>query len=251
MPRRWRGALLETWRQHIATARPKAGVDAYLRDPVAALEGSGGDLGKAAVAARLVDKLGERHMFEARLAELGGKDLDAKGGYEAIRLGAYVNEQVDRDSQGPIGIVTIAGEIVDGKAGAGSAGGETIARAIEKGLSDDRLKALVVRVDSPGGSAIASERIRQALLQAQGEENPGGRLDGQCRRVGRILGGDRGRPHLRRAVDHHRIDRGVRRAAELPGQPGETRRRRGRGEDHAAVGRARPAGGPLARGRSR
>ncbi|MEO7411513.1 MAG: S49 family peptidase, partial [Sphingomicrobium sp.] len=42
------GALLETWRQHIATARPKAAIDSYLRDPVAALDGSGGDLGKAA-----------------------------------------------------------------------------------------------------------------------------------------------------------------------------------------------------------
>ncbi len=166
------GALLETWRQHIATARPKAALDAYLRDPVAALDGSGGDLGKAAVAARLVDKLGERHLFEARLAELGGKDTDAKGGYEGIRLGAYVRETVDRDSEGPIGIVTVAGEIVDGKAGAGSAGGETIARAIEKGLADDSLKALVVRVDSPGGSAIASERIRQALLRARAKKIP-------------------------------------------------------------------------------
>ncbi len=166
------GALLETWRQHIATARPKAAIDSYLRDPVAALDGAGGDLGKAAVAARLVDKLGERHAYEARLAKLGGKDEDRRGGYQGIRLGAYVGEQVERDGVGPIGIVTVAGEIVDGRAGAGTAGGETIARAIEKGLRDDGLKALVVRVDSPGGSAIASERIRQALLQARAKKIP-------------------------------------------------------------------------------
>lgn len=166
------GALLETWRQHVATARPKTAVDAYLRDPVAALNAAGGDLGKAAVAARLVDKLGERSAYEARLAALGGADVDRKGGYKAIRLAAYVNDQVDRDSTGPIGIVTVAGEIVDGKAGAGTAGGETIARAIEKGLRDDGLKALVVRVDSPGGSAIASERIRQALLGARAKKIP-------------------------------------------------------------------------------
>src|SRR5678815_429354 len=54
------GALLETWRQSVITARPKAAVDAYLKDPVAALDAGGGDLGKAAVAAKLVDKLGER-----------------------------------------------------------------------------------------------------------------------------------------------------------------------------------------------
>jgi len=166
------GSLLETWRQHVTTARPKAAVDAYLRDPVAALDGAGGDLGKAAITARLVDKLGERQAYEARLAELGGADVDKKGGYKAIRLAAYVNDKVDSEGDGPIGIVTVAGEIVDGKAGPGMAGGETIARAIEKGLRDDSLKALVVRVDSPGGSAIASERIRQALLAARAKKIP-------------------------------------------------------------------------------
>ncbi len=166
------GALLETWKQHIASARPKAAMDPYLRDPVAALDGAGGDLGKAAIAARLVDKLGERQAFEARLAELGGKDVGRVGGYKGIRLAGYLGEQVDRDGKGPIGIVTVAGEIVDGKAAAGTAGGETIARAIERGLRDDGLKALVVRVDSPGGSAIASERIRQALLGARAKKIP-------------------------------------------------------------------------------
>ncbi len=166
------GALLETWRQHIATARPKAAIDAYLRDPVAVLDGNGGDLGKAAVASRLVDKLGERQAYEARLAELGGKDIDRKGGFKGIPLRAYARETVNRDGDGPIGIVTVAGEIVDGKANGGTAGGETIARAIERGLRDDGLKALVVRVDSPGGSAIASERIRQAILQAKAKKIP-------------------------------------------------------------------------------
>ena len=166
------GALLETWRDHVRAARPKAAVDAYLSNPVAALDGAGGDLGKAAIAARLVDKLGERQAFEARLAALGGEDDEQKGGYKSIGLANYVGDAVDTDPKGPIGIVTVAGEIVDGKAAAGLAGGETIARLIEKGLRDDGMKALVVRVDSPGGSAIASERIRQALLAAKAKKIP-------------------------------------------------------------------------------
>ena len=166
------GALLETWREHVAAARPKAAVADYLRDPVAALDSSGGDLGKAAVAARLVDKLGERQAFEQRLAVLGGKDDEQKGGYRSIGLTNYLGDVVETDPKGPIGIVTIAGEIVDGKASAGMAGGETIARLIEKGLRDDSMKALVVRVDSPGGSAIASERIRQAILGAKAKKIP-------------------------------------------------------------------------------
>jgi len=166
------GALLETWRQHVKLARPAAAIDSYLANPVAALDASGGDLGKAAIAAKLVDKLGEREAFEARLAALGGSDDKAKGGYKSIKLASYLNDKVQRDPKGPIGIVTVAGEIVDGKSRGGTVGGETIARLIEKGLRDPGLKALVVRIDSPGGSAIASERIRQAVLTAKARKIP-------------------------------------------------------------------------------
>jgi len=166
------GAMLETWREDVRRARPAAAVDAYMRDPVAALGSSGGDLGKAALAAKLVDKLGERRVFEKRLAEIGGEDRNHQGGFKSIDLDDYTADAVDLDPQGPIGVVTIAGEIVDGKARLGTAGGDSIADAIEKGLRDDGLKALVVRVDSPGGSVLASERIRQALLAAKARKIP-------------------------------------------------------------------------------
>ena len=166
------GALLETWREDVLKARPAAGIDGYLKDPVAALDGAGGDLAKAAVAAKLVDKLGERRQFENRLAELGGRDKAQKGGFKGIDLDEYMNDVLDSDPKGPIGVVTVAGEIVDGKANLGTAGGDSIAAAIDKGLRDDSLKALVVRVDSPGGSVLASERIRQALLGAKARKIP-------------------------------------------------------------------------------
>ena len=166
------GALLETWREDVTKARPAAAVDAYMRDPVAALGSAGGDLGKAALAAKLVDKLGERRSFEERLGELGGTDETQKGGFKSIELDNYMADAVELDPKGPIGIVTVAGEIVDGKARLGTAGGDSIALAIEKGLRDDNLKALVVRVDSPGGSVLASERIRQALMAARARKIP-------------------------------------------------------------------------------
>ena len=68
--------------------------------------------------------------------------------------------------------MTVAGDIVDGKAGAGTAGGDTIAKFILDGLARKNLKALVVRVDSPGGSAYAAERIRLALMQAKAQGLP-------------------------------------------------------------------------------
>src|SRR4029077_12349385 len=74
--------------------------------------------------------------------------------------------------KGPIGVVTVAGTIVDGRAGPGRAGGDTIAKEIEAGVHEEGIKALVVRVDSPGGSVLASERIRQALLDAKAKNIP-------------------------------------------------------------------------------
>jgi protease-4 len=165
-------ALLETWRETVLRARPKAKIDAFLKDMPGAVDAAGGDMAKAALAAGLVDKIADRRAFEARLAQLGGEDQGAPGGYRQIKLSAYIKDKVASRTSGPIGVVTVAGTIVDGKAPAGTAGGDSIATAIEKGLQDDNLKALVVRVDSPGGSVLASERIRQAILAAKEKKLP-------------------------------------------------------------------------------
>jgi protease-4 len=165
-------ALLETWRESISKGRPKAQVEPYMRNMTAAVQAAGGDMAKAALNAGLVDKLADRQAFEKRLAQLGGEDDRAVGGYQHIKLPAYVREVVEEQDDGPIGVVTVAGMIVDGKAPAGTAGGDSIAQVIEKGLAREKLKALVVRVDSPGGSVLASERIRQALLEAKRRNLP-------------------------------------------------------------------------------
>ncbi len=165
-------AVLETWRESVHRSRAKADVDSFLRDMPGAVERAGGDMAQAALRAGLVDKIGDRHAFEARLAELGGTDSDEAGGFKRIKLSSYVNDRVDQSPSGPIGIVTVAGMIVDGKAWGGSAGGDTVAQLIGKGIRDKGVKALVVRIDSPGGSVLASERIRQALLEAKAKKIP-------------------------------------------------------------------------------
>jgi len=165
-------AMLEDWRQSVHRARPKADIDLFLNDLPGAVRAAGGDMGMAALKAGLVDKLGDRRDFEARLAALGGEDNGNPGGYARIKLPAYVADRVERNPKGPIGVVTIAGDIVDGKASGGTAGGDSIALAIEDGIRDKRVKALVVRIDSPGGSVLASERIRQALLEAKEQKIP-------------------------------------------------------------------------------
>jgi protease-4 len=155
------GALWTGWQNEIRAARPKARLAEAVANPAGA-----GDLGRAALAYGLVDTLADREAFEARVAKLAGDDRKTRS-FKAIALDDWVAANPARTGGAAIGVVTVAGNIVDGNAGPGSAGGETIVRALRQGLARHELKALVVRIDSPGGSALASERIRTALLDAK------------------------------------------------------------------------------------
>jgi protease IV len=159
-------ALWQGWQRHVASARPKAQLAPAIANPA-----GGGDLAQAALRYGLVDKLAEREAFNARIAQLAGTDRK-RGTFRAIRLDDWVAANPLRYSGGNVGVVTVAGTIVDGEAGPGTAGGETIVRAIRQGVARGDLKALIVRVDSPGGSALASERIRSALAEARGKGLP-------------------------------------------------------------------------------
>lgn len=165
-------AMLNSWRASVLHDRPQAKVDPYLQDPVGALKSAGGDFGRAALADGLVDKIGDREAFQARLAELGGADKSSSYGYNRIPLASFENAQSNGNSGGSIGVVTIAGDIVDGKAPAGTAGGDSISGLIDNAVAVGGLKALVVRIDSPGGSVLASERIRESILNAKAHKIP-------------------------------------------------------------------------------
>jgi protease-4 len=161
------GALWENWLSEVRTARPKAQILPYVSAPAERLARSGGDLAQAALASGLVDRIGDRTAYGKRLAELGGVlDEDVPGSFKAIKFDRWVAANPEPRG-GRIGVVTVAGNIVDGTSGPGTAAAETIAEHIGKGLRDRDLAALVVRVDSPGGSTTASERIRQAVLDAK------------------------------------------------------------------------------------
>ena len=166
------GAIWQNWRDDVGKARPQAKVAAYVKDPVAASVAANGDLAKAALAARLVDKIGDETAFGNRVAALAGKgDKTKPGSFRDIDYEAYVAAYLVKDN-GKIGVITIAGNIVDGEADPGTAGGDTIAKLIHDALAEKDLKAIVLRVDSPGGSVLASEQIRHALLDAKARGLP-------------------------------------------------------------------------------
>lgn len=162
-------ALWASWQADVGKARPKAKLSAYIAQPNALIAAAGGRMSRAALAAGLVDRLGDRNAFNSRVAGIAG---DASSGgindYKAIPLDRWVAAHPEKASGTPIGVLTVAGDIVDGEASPGRAGGTTISKLLLDELARKRIKALVVRVDSPGGSVMAAEQIRSAILQAKG-----------------------------------------------------------------------------------
>ncbi|HAU23037.1 MAG TPA: signal peptide peptidase SppA [Erythrobacter sp.] len=160
------GALWEEWQANVKKARPAANIDMATSDPAGWVEASGGNLAEAAREAGLVDQLGSWAEFGAQVAEIAGEDPwnKAPGNFASTDLGPWLTD-IGRERSGKaIGVITVAGEIVDGDEGPGRAGGARIAELLDEALDDD-LAALVVRVDSPGGSVFASEEIRRAILR--------------------------------------------------------------------------------------
>lgn len=167
------GAILSRWQELVAKARPKARVADFLARPADMIRAAGGDMSRANLAAGILDKTGDKIAFGKRVAELVGAPTGKPAGsFNTIKIADYLAANPLPTTGDAIGVVTVAGEIVDGEAGPGSAGGDTIARLVLKGLAEKKLKALVVRVDSPGGSVLASETIRQAILQAKAQGLP-------------------------------------------------------------------------------
>ncbi len=162
------GALLEQWREGVARARPKAQVAQFLSQPQQAVLATNGDIAQANLRAGLVDRLGDRTSFGQRVAQIAGTETGKPiGSFRTIGYDRWVAANPMSTTGDAIGVLTVAGDIVDGEAGPGTAAGDTIAKAMLDGLATKNLKAVVVRVDSPGGSALASERIRLAVLEAK------------------------------------------------------------------------------------
>ena len=167
------GALWQEWQANVRRVRPQANIRRATEDIPAWLAASNGDLAKAAIEAGLADRTGTRVEWGERLAELAGKDSwdETPGAFAHIEYDAWLAE-IEPDKPGDrIGVITIAGEISDGMAGPGAAGAERIVQLLDDALDDD-LKALVVRVDSPGGTVTGSESIRRAILRHKAKDVP-------------------------------------------------------------------------------
>lgn len=169
-------SLWTSYRADVKAVRPAADIDAFINQLPQRLGAAGGDQAKAALDGRLVDAIGTRSDFDAAMIKQVGEGKQRSfGTFKGVTLASYLaaTDPVVPPSGPAVGIVYVTGDIVDGEAPRGTAGGTTIARAIAKAVADnDDIKALVVRVDSGGGSVLASEEIRQALIDAKKQGLP-------------------------------------------------------------------------------
>ena len=174
------GSLWQEWQANVKRARPAADIERVTQDVTGWVAASGGNLARATLQAGLADKVGDRIAWGKRVAEVAGEDEweESPGAFASTDFDTWQAE-IDADggvgelAGGPkrIGVVTIAGEISDGTAGPGSAGADRIVGLLDDALDDD-LAALVVRVDSPGGTVTGSEAIRRAILRHKANKIP-------------------------------------------------------------------------------
>jgi len=163
----------EQWRNDVAKARPKAKLDALLADAPTAVEAAKGDLAQLSLTNGLVDKLGDRIAFGKYVAAKVGEGREEKiGTFAETRPAALLAAHSPSRDGSPVGVITVAGEIIDGEGGPGVAAGDSVSELIYDALKNVEIKALVVRVDSPGGSVTASEKIRLALAEAKKRKIP-------------------------------------------------------------------------------
>jgi len=141
---------------------PAGAVMAMIDELPARMEAVKGDSGKLALSARLVDGLKTRDELRTMMIARGALDVEAKS-FRQVGFGDYLARHRPKVFGDAVGVIVASGDITDGIAGPGSIGGKSTSNMIRRAREDEQIKAIVLRVDSPGGSAFGSELIRREL----------------------------------------------------------------------------------------
>jgi len=165
-------------------------ISAYVANSVPALLAAKGNAAQVALDAKLVTGLKSSLEVERRMVELVGVDSprkskekveaeesDAGESFNSTSLEDYLRvveaEKKARGAGKPkVGVIIASGEILDGSQPPGSVGGDSTATLIREARRDEDVKAIVIRVDSPGGSVLASEEIYREVRAAQKNGKP-------------------------------------------------------------------------------
>lgn len=170
----WMDGIWGTWLSEVAKLRKldPAALRADVDDLPQTIASTQGDLAKLAQNEHLIDGTATRAELIAELRKAGvPADKDGHG-FRAISMQRYLADQPAKAQPLAPGVTVVVaeGNIVGGKRGPGAIGGESTAALIRAAREDKRTKALVLRVNSPGGEVYAAEQIRRevALTRAAG-----------------------------------------------------------------------------------
>ena len=146
----------------------------FIDNPGLAAKQSAGDFARAAIEYGVIDQLSNRREFRDYLYSIApGEEEDE---INIVGMNAYMNsvemEPIFEESESNVGVIIAKGSIVDGSAGPGSIAGDDFVKIIRKAYNDESVKALVLRVDSGGGSAYASEVIADELEKFKNSGRP-------------------------------------------------------------------------------
>jgi protease-4 len=165
-------ALLEvlwnSYKQDVASARridPEA-IDDYINNIPVRLAEHAGDAARLALAFRLVDGLKTMVEIRQELTDLAGEDR-SRHTFRQVRFDDYLKAVRSGDAKDgtlpKVGVIVAQGMILEGNQPAGRIGGSSLAALIRQARQDETIRSVVLRVDSPGGSAFASDTIRREL----------------------------------------------------------------------------------------
>ncbi len=173
--RYWMGGIWQEYLDEVAALRKIdaakiAGDIAHYDELVAAHQG---DLAQLALDQKLVDQVATRSEARALLRAQGAPDGDTFRQVDFKRyLGLLGPENLPGVGVSQVAVVVAQGEIVGGERPPGMIGGTSTAQLVRAAREDDKVKAIVLRVNSPGGDAVASELIRREIAQAREAGKP-------------------------------------------------------------------------------
>ncbi len=170
--------LWQAYRKRIADARslsPEA-VQEFSDSYLDRLRGADGDMAELARQEGFVDELLAYDEVEQRLIELVGEDADS-GSFRQIDFRDYLTtlrltDRAGVDGRDEVAVIVASGMILDGDQPPGTVGSDSIATLIQEARDDDAVKAVVLRVDSGGGSQFASDVILGELEQLRKTGKP-------------------------------------------------------------------------------
>jgi len=170
-------SLWSTYEAEAARARklPPAAISQYVATLPAAVAAAGGNAARVALQAKLVTGVKTRQEVEKQLIQIVGED--DSGSFQGVSDTDYVHvvhaeQKLTPDGTARVGVIVAAGEILDGDQPPGTIGGDSTAELIREARLDDEVKAVVLRVNSPGGSVLASEQIYREILALKAAGKP-------------------------------------------------------------------------------